>query len=395
MQKWIVFDTWFDEDKLGKILFNLLSNAFKYTSGQGSVSVQVEKGIQREKPVWRITIRDTGIGIADGDKENVFDEFFRAKNTRPFEGQSSGIGLAFTRKLVDLLNGTIEIGDNQPQGTKFTVAIPFLPVAGAGADDNMHQAVSDDNERPVVLVVDDNADLRNYLAGALGYHYSVLPASNGKDGLAMATAEIPDVVVSDVMMPVMDGFELCSRVKSDERTCHIPVILLTAMVDDEAKITGYEKGADIYHAKPFNVRLLLSQIKSLIDNRQKLRRAFAGDASAGTADMAVRCIDDAFVKKALAFVEANLERTDFSQEELADHLSVSKRQLYRKIDALTGQTLHEFITSIRMDRAKTLLTQGNLNVSEVAYRVGFTEPSNFSRTFSKHFGKNPSHFLKN
>ena len=406
----------FDKDKIEKIISNLISNAFKYTPDDGEVSVSVSLRNDEGNEWVIIAVADTGVGIPDIEKERVFELFYQNRNVVPFEGESSGIGLALTRKLVELHDGSIKVENNIPQGSRFIVTLPKISgkkdqnISSVQMNSNNDVTASEsnrkvtdedsdvmelqENNRPVILIVDDNEDILNYLESLLRDNYLVKTAENGKKGVDLAIQEIPDLVISDVMMPLLDGFELCKMLKTDERTSHIPVILLTAKSDDISKIEGYDIGADIYHVKPFNGKLLKSQIKSLMANRQNLRKYFNSGNLNSLDNHSINQFDQNFIQKAMTFVADNIEKTDFNQDQLASALNVSKRQLYRKISALTGQTVHEFITLIRMNHAKELLFIQELSISEVAYRVGFTEPANFSRTFSKQFGETPTAFRK-
>jgi signal transduction histidine kinase/ligand-binding sensor domain-containing protein/DNA-binding response OmpR family regulator len=384
-------DGWFDAAKFEMVVSNILSNAVKYTPNNGRIDVRMGIVFINSDRYLKFQVADTGIGIGDDEKIRIFSPFYQVKGVRPFVGQSSGVGLSFTRQLVELMGGKIDVGNNLPNGSVFTVCLPF----NNHHSENDVDFVSDFGEKPLLLLVDDQPDLQQYLSHALGRHFRVVMAQNGQEGLDCAIAEIPDAIVSDVMMPIMDGFDMCAAIKADERTCHIPVVLLTARVDDESRISGFKTGADLYHAKPFQVPLLMAQINALLENRRRLKHAFVGESSVDNSPAQMAQSVDPFLTKAVGFIEDNMHRVDFTQEQLADFLAVSKRQLYRKIDALTGQTLHQFIISIRMERAKVLLQQGHFTVSEVAYQVGFSEPSNFSRTFSKHFGMSPTAAGKN
>lgn len=395
----------FDADKLEKIVSNLLSNAIKYTPDNGSASLNVQLKAETSGSHLVIKVSDSGVGIPNKEKKQVFDQFYQIEDARPFEGDSSGLGLSMTRKLIDLWGGQILIKDNHPQGTQFIVSLPITMV------ENKHISVPEKDESametlghdadnihfqglPIVLVVDDNEEIVNYIKEIFARNFRVLTAFNGESGLKIAIREIPDIIISDVMMPGISGFEVCQQLKADQRTSHIPIILLTANASDEAQMEGFGTGADIYHVKPFNSKLLHIQIKNLLANRSILKEYILKDQPIKTNPELTESIEHAFLDGALRLVNENIQNNQFGPDSLADQLNVSKRQLYRKIKALTGQTVHELITNVKMQEAKKLLRSKQLSISEIAYQLGYSESTNFSRSFSKHTGETPSQYQK-
>lgn len=384
-----------DRDKFEKILVNLLSNAVKYTPDGGLIELQlmvrqIDNTDAEHRRTFVISLKDSGIGIPPESLSVIFDPFVRVTSKESYAGKSSGIGLALTKKLVDLMGGTISVESQLGKGSRFTVELP-LGISTAENTPNADSLVSSESQ-PLLLLVDDNEDILNYLAEQLAPDYKLITARDGKEAKQKATAQVPDLVISDVMMPDTDGLEFCRMLKSDIRTSHIPVILLTARQAQEFKIEGLEKGADAYMTKPFNSSVLRAQVKSLIENRHKLKNLFRTDTN-DLVDEQQPDLEQEFLLQAIALVKANLKEEGFNSEVLAEKLHLSQRQLYRKLNALTAQTVHQFITSIRLNQARELLLAGNKNISEVAFEVGYSEVSNFSRSFSKQFGKSPSRFL--
>ena len=393
-----------DEDKLEKILVNLLSNAIKYTPDGGQVDVDVEVFDGRGKEEGGsnrlfVTVQDSGIGIPQKALRTIFDPFARVKGNKAFEGESSGIGLALTKKLVELMEGRITVESEPGKGSRFGVEIPVaekkLPEESNLLAENTDAETSGSNagSKPLILLVDDNEEILHYLESEMQDQYTVMTARDGKEAKQIATTWVPDLVVSDVVMPETDGFEFCKKLKSDIRTSHIPVILLTARQAQSFKIEGLDKGADAYLTKPFNTSILKAQIRSLINNRQKIHLRYSENSEQHDSLAEENDLERDFLKQAIQLVEANLATEGFNSEALADQLHLGQRQLYRKLHALTGQTVHQFMTTIRLNVAKESLLQRNKSISEVAFEVGYTEVSNFSRSFSKQFGKSPSQFL--
>lgn len=395
----------FDSSKINMVLNNLISNAFKFTPNGGEITVKLEQSA--ELPVGIIIrVTDSGKGISKDDQAKVFDMFYQSdKNTSYQSG--SGIGLALTKELVLLHKGTIAIQSEVDKGTTFTVFLPDNKnvitvsqreenIAGVNyledAEDNIQQNVLKD--LPLLLVVDDNADIRNYIEMNFSSFYQVVKAENGSKGFQSAIEIIPDIIVSDVMMPEMDGLEFCRQLKLDERTSHIPVILLTAKQSDESRVEGYETGADAYLTKPFSSVVLQAQIQNLLEQRQRLRELFRKGTNIEIKKIAINSTDEAFINKVVQHIHENLEDEEFNINALAELLNMSRSQFYRKIKALTNQSLLDFVTTIRMNKALEYLLSGEYNISETACKVGYSMSSNFSRTFTRHFGVSPSKYIE-
>lgn len=403
----------FDKDKLEKILINLLSNAFKFTPERGSVSVQAALGKDRLK----VSVADSGPGISKADLDRVFERFYQAEGNRD---EGTGIGLSLVRELVELHRGQISVESAKGRGTVFKFS---LPVARAAFSENEialeeraenqasvlppsmfvsegpghlfpAQAASGPScDAPCALIVEDNPDLRRFLAETMQDTYQVLAAANGREGLEIAFERTPDLIISDVMMPQVDGFELCETLKKDERTSHIPIILLTAKAGQRHKMEGLQTGADAYLTKPFDEAELLLRGKNLVAQRQKLREQLSSglpDFGLRPGDIAVTSADERFLKKVAAAIEENIDNEFFSVEDFAGAVAFSRSQLHRKLKALTGKSPNELIREFRLTRAKELLEKRHGNVSEVAVAVGYNSLSYFTRSFKDAFGILPS-----
>ncbi len=407
-----------DQDKLEKILNNLLSNALKFTPTKGRIEVTV---LHHTSSVT-IIISDTGSGIPQGELPHIFDRFYQANESYTKDHEGTGIGLALAKEMVELHHGEIRVESKEGEGTRFIVTLPLgnehlkeseidsgsnnnksiasvtepmmVDFQESQPSDPVSETISESDPRPVLLVVEDNADLRVYIKDYLNESYQVLEAINGKDGLDKAIMHIPDLVISDVMMPKMDGMEFCHKLKTDERTSHIPVILLTAKASMEDKLEGLDTGADDFLTKPFDPQELLTRIANLITQRQKLKEKYKSRLGLSEAkeQEVVLSSDDKFLHKAESFVKENLGDPDFSVETFARQMAMSQSQLYRKLKALTDLTPNEMIRTFRLQRAAKLLTHHSGNIAEIAYEVGFNNPSYFSECFQKQFGKLPSEF---
>ncbi len=391
----------FDADKIGKVVMNLLSNAFKYTPDGGRVAVMLEH-IESEPEMLEIKVSDTGIGIPDADKERIFDRFYQTDHKGMEETTGSGIGLSLVRDFVSLHDGTVEVFDNIGTGTVFVVHLPVRhvdvvaelpkPVVVRPEADGVPEQMVEQTDRdsfPLLLVVDDSEDFRQFMQHSLELQYRVEVASNGEEAWKKIQEKQPDLVISDVMMPVMDGNELCRLIKSDKRTSHIPVILLTARQAVESKVKGLETGADDYVTKPFNMIVLVLRIRKLIE-LSRYRQVTHATIDPTPSDIVITSLDEKLIEKAVKYVEDNISRSDLSVEELSRELGMSRVHLYKKLLQITGKTPIEFIRVIRLKRAAQLLRESQLHVSEVAYEVGFNSPRYFSRYFKDEFGVQPS-----
>ena len=398
------FSMAFDADKVGKIVMNLLSNAFKFTPEGGRVTVMIEH-VAGTPDILEIKIADTGIGISDVDKEHIFERFYQAGHKGVEETTGNGIGLSLVRDFVTLHEGEVKVFDNIGMGSVFVIQFPVKHVetqvqlpeetgmpAGDEEDKEMKEEAREEMERknfPLLLIVDDNEDFRIFMRYSLELQYRVKLAVNGKEAWEMMQEELPDLVISDVMMPQMDGNELCRLIKQDKRTAHIPVILLTARQNTEAKLEGLQTGADDYVTKPFNMTILVLRSRKLIE-LSRYHRVTQGMIDPAPSEIVITSLDEKLIEKAIKYVEDNMSRTELSVEELSRELGMSRVHLYKKLLQITGKTPIEFIRVIRLKRAAQLLRESQLHVSEVAFEVGFNNPKYFSRYFKDEFGVLPS-----
>lgn len=398
---------YFDRDKLEKILVNLLSNAFKFTPEHGEVAVRMED----TGKTLKITISDTGNGMKAEESARVFDRFYQVEGT---QDQGTGIGLSLVKELVDLHNGQIGVDSIEGGGTTFKLSLPYhisefkqhrtidAPLdmessafSGLNSDPDEPQinTATDSSlakEQPLILIVEDNPDLRHYIAEQLAGGFNIITAQDGKRGLQLAESKLPDLIISDVMMPGMTGLQLCEALKQDVKTSHIPIILLTARAGTEAKIEGLQTGADDYLTKPFNGRELITRVRNLIEQRARLQEKFAGELHMRPTAMKLSSMDEQFLTQVMEVIEKNMDNEYFSVEDLASAVGFSRSQLHRKLKGLSGKSPNQLIREFRMTRAKELLEQRAASVSEIAYRVGYSNLSYFSRSFKDAFGISPS-----
>jgi signal transduction histidine kinase/DNA-binding response OmpR family regulator len=384
----------FDKDKLEKIFGNLLGNAFKYTPEKGTVSVIVEMEDSR----LRLSVEDNGPGIAKKELDKVFDRFYQVEGT---EDKGTGIGLALVKELVDLYRGQISVSSEPGKGSRFRVSLPIdkpafneneLVYGEWRPGENFISRTVDEKEEtisnqslaglPLLLVVEDNNDLRQFICETVQQHYQLIEAKNGKEGFEIAMAEIPDIIISDVTMT--------EKIKKDEKTSHIPVILLTAKAGQQHKIEGLETGADDYLTKPFDAKELLARIQNLVNQRKLLRKKFAGSIQLKPSEVAVKSIDELFLTNVMQAIEKNMEEEDFGVEELSRKVAMSRSQLHRKLIALIDRSPSDLIRQTRLLRAKELLQKKASTPSEVAFKVGFSSHTYFSKCFKEEFGVSPS-----
>lgn len=397
-----------DFEKVQQIIVNIVSNAFQYTSDGGLVILSA--ALNEAESNLEITVEDNGVGINAAELEKIFEPF-NTIGSSPYHGYSSGIGLSLTRNLIELLKGTIAIESTPDQGTKVLISLPYeaakmensvsVKVEGMHQKENYAEIQEMEREhtpfestKPTLLIVEDNPDVQTYLNKELSKEYTLIQEFDGRKGLEAAIQFIPDIIVSDIMMPEMQGTEFCRELKANENTSHIPLIFLTAKGSEENQIEGYNLGAEAYVMKPFNVTVLNAQIKSLLENRILLQNRLGTIKKIDQLQQEVPDQDNEFLEKVIEKINLNIQETDFNSDELAQALGISQRQLYRKLKGITGNTVHEFITKVKMNQAEELLRNSDLSISQIAYKLGFSEPSNFSRTFSKHFGCSPSQYLK-
>lgn len=406
-----------DEDKIEKIITNILSNAFKFTPEGGTIEVTVRTDERNSN----IIISDTGVGIPKEKISKVFDRFYQVDGSHTREQEGTGVGLSLTKELVELHRGKIEVESEEGKGTTFIVSIPLgsehlkpeeiveKDKAEDLEDEKLKPVYDEEIERkafhyvelyeneslPLLLVVEDNKDVRTYIKDNLKTDYRILEAADGEDGWDKATEHIPDLIVSDVMMPEMDGFELCRKLKTDERTSHIPVILLTAKAAKEDKLEGFETGADEYLMKPFDTDELKSRTKNLIEQRKRLHEHFKGQGIIDYEKSKLTSIDKKFLQKALDIINKNIPQSEFGVESFAELLNVSRSVLHRKIVSLTGESPGDLIRYIRLKKAAQLIEQKFGNISEIALEVGYNNPTHFSEAFKKQFGVSPSQYFNN
>jgi signal transduction histidine kinase/DNA-binding response OmpR family regulator/streptogramin lyase len=422
-------DAWFDKDKYEKIILNLLSNAFKFTQDNGTISIKIEKLSNDDKPskkkktdisefsskeVLKICVTDNGIGISPTDLSKIFEQFYQGSNKDYSYQQGSGIGLFLTKTLVELHYGKIFVVSEVGESTCFTILMPLgnshfkkseimeapINVSSKALEKRVFFPVEDKEDKaklsqnmPAILLVEDNYELRKYIVSVFSAKYRMLEAENGEIGYKLAYSNIPDLIISDIIMPKLSGIELCKLIKENIITSHIPFILLTAKITLEERIDGIETGADVYITKPFNVKYLEVVIKNLIETRKKIFKRFSQEMSFLPKEISNNPLDQYFLDKIINHVEQNITNTGLSVEDIATHLLMSQGHTWRKVKALTGLTTNEFIRTIRLKNALKLMEEYNLNISEIAYKVGFSSPAYFTKCFKDLYGKSPSSFL--
>lgn len=403
------YHTLADVEKLERIYFNLLSNAFKFTPENGKVTVRLS-ALTKEDDRWiRFTVSNTGSMISAEHIRNIFDRFYKID----MHHAGSGIGLALVKAFVEMHGGTISVESDEKQGTVFTIDLPVRtcacetssleesPVSSVSEASSLNDALpieeeelekNYDSSKPSVLIIDDNVDIRSYVHGLLHTDYTVIEAADGSEGIRKAMKYVPDLIISDVMMPGIDGIECCRRLKSELQTCHIPVILLTACSLDEQKIQGYDGGADSYISKPFSSQLLLARVRNLIDSHRRLKQFFGGGQALAKED--VCDMDKDFVEKFKALIDAKMGDSGLNVEDLGKEMGLSRVQLYRKIKSLTNYSPNELLRIARLKRAASLLASSDMTVAEIGYEVGFSSPSYFAKCYKEQFGESPTDLLK-
>jgi DNA-binding response OmpR family regulator/two-component sensor histidine kinase len=402
----------FDPDKVEKIINNLLSNAIKYTDSNGSVMVNLSLVFDsnndnfgedsEEKQHIEIIIKDTGKGISNKNIDRIFLRFFQSNEKDSNSG--AGIGLALVKDLVKLHKGQIFVNSKEGKGTKFTIRIPYdLNTTETASDisapsevDELqceNENVIENSDNKIMLVVEDNADVRHFISAHFSTFYKVYQAVNGEDGWDKALEVIPNIIVSDIIMPELNGYELCKRIKNDERTSHIPVILLTAMHSKEHELKGLTKGADDYITKPFDLSVLQAKIDNILSIRDSLKEKYTSTMKLEPTNVVLTSPDEKFLKRVVDIIEENISDSDLDIEQFSLKVGVSRMQLYRKLHALTNMTVKEFIRHIRLKRAVQLLEQEKLNISEIAYSVGFKDLSHFRKCFKREYGMSASEYI--
>lgn len=405
-----IIDGFFDPDKLDKIIRNLLSNALKFAKSEVKLRIDVLTDF------LVISVEDDGIGISSENKEKIFEQFFQVDNSTTRQINGTGIGLSLVKELLALYNGEIEVKSELNKGSVFAVKLPYQKES-FGKDvimldkleidqdaekekDSENITVIEDGEeqqkslKPMLLIVEDNKDMLLYLESILSTKYSLIKAKNGLVGLEMATDMLPALIISDVMMPEMDGLTMTQKLKTDERTSHIPVILLTALSSVNNKIQGYETGADDYIDKPFNDELLLVRVGNILKSRQLNRDKFDQNIELNPQEITLNIADQKFLERAITLIEQNMENYDFTTKDFISNMAMSRTQLNNKMKALTGKTIHEFIKSIQLKKAAQYLLTGEYNLSEVCYKVGFSNYVSFYNNFKEYFGVIPSNYIE-
>jgi CheY-like chemotaxis protein len=396
-----------DSKKIEKILWNLLSNALKFTNNGGTISLNAQELTFEGKRNLNLVVSDNGIGISENDKRKIFERFFKAQNSTSIYQEGTGIGLAIVKELVEMHHGDIKVDSALNSGTTFTIRLPFgkecyssnefvefkKPDYFEKPEDfeiNKHNEEIKHYNLPTLLLVEDNSELREYLAGHFGKKFKVYAAEDGLVGLKLAKENNPDIIVTDIQMPNMNGYEFCKEIRQNFNTSHIPVIMLTANNTVEHQIEGLSTGADAYITKPFDIKIFDAQILSLLENRKSIRKKFLSIETQENLEKSLPQKDVDFIYELKLFIEENLSNVNLNVEFLSDHFAMSLPTLYRKIKSLTGLTPNNLIKTIRLRKAYKLIREEGLRVSEAAYNTGFTDQSYFSTCFKKEFGENPS-----
>ena len=407
---------WLDPKMLEKIIFNIISNAFKFTPDNGSINITIVKQEDALKihgafvPSFSIIVADKGSGIVKKDLKKIFDRFYQVNNLNKVYYGSTGIGLEVVKEFVELHKGKIEVDSKVNEGTKFTVTFPIGKsyydkaevtnesfvlssvknnkfVEPEGTDDAVEEEEID--KVYTVLIVEDNSGLRNYLKQELKKQYKVIVAENGKIGYELALQKLPDLIITDVIMPVMDGLELCKNIKGNLKTSHIPLLMLSAKAMVKDKLEGIDSGADIYLSKPFDLDILKSSLAQLISSRQIMfNKFYTGIANQGKGKTTT--LDNEFIQKTLSFINENISDSQLSVELLSSKVFLSRSQLYRKIKTLTGVSVNEFIRNVRLEQARKLIEEGNSNINEICFKVGFTSSSYFAKCYRNKYGHLPT-----
>ncbi|MBN2597857.1 MAG: response regulator [Marinifilaceae bacterium] len=393
----------FDKEKLEKVMMNLLSNALKFTHEKGNVKLKLE--VKDEDGIVNIIIQDNGVGIDEEDIDKIFVRFYQSENNKKLGLSGSGIGLNLAREMIQLHNGIIEVESERGKGAKFKVSLPIDKTVIIDNEDlerveddfvrpEQESESSEKIKKPIILLVEDNIDFRSFMKEALQEQFKIYEAQDGQKGYDTVHKVHPDLIISDVMMPKVDGLELCTMLRKDIRTSHIPFILLTARTADEDKIKGLEIGADDYITKPFNMDLLLLRVRKLLEKRSQFQKQFQKTVDISPSEVQITSMDEKLIKKAVAIVEKNISEAGFSVEDLSKELGMSRVYLYKKLVSITGKSPIEFIRIIRLKRGIQLLEKSQMNIAEIAYEVGFNSPRYFSKYFKEEYGILPTAYVK-
>lgn len=398
----------FDNKKWDKIIYNLLSNAIKFTPEGKEIQVSLMETCNKDESNLKLIVRDSGIGIPEDQLGHIFDRFYQVDHSATREQQGTGIGLSLVKELIHLQNGTIAVFSEVGKGSTFEILLPIPKTDGAELligqfpvkdpmlfENNIMLPAEDQTQKtPVqdtldVLIVEDNEEMREYIRHCLtNVSYNITDAPNGEEGLEKALRLIPDLIISDVMMPKKDGFELTEALRKNTSTSHIPIILLTAKSSLESKIQGLKRGADLYLTKPFSPEELVIQVEKLIEIRKLLQQRYQNNIIKENSEIYLQ--EDEFIVKLRSFILRNISDPDLNGDKIGSHFALSRVHLYRKLKALTNLSISEFVKKIRLEKARELLKENKLNVSEIADLTGFTSVSLFSRSFKQAYGHAPS-----
>lgn len=395
-----------DSEKMERSLYNLLSNAFKFTPENGKIKVLLSNFLKDGQLWMELVVKDTGVGMSSEHVKHIFENFYQVD----VHHAGSGIGLALVKAFAEMHKGSVQVESRQSVGTTFTIQLPMRQEGELEADLQRNLAMDtlkegalmeadqeslktylpelERTEKEVVLIIDDNQDVRDYVKMLLGEEYLVIEAANGKEGLKMALKYVPDAIICDVMMPIMNGMECCRHLKSEPQTSHIPVMMLTAYAMDEQKIEGYECGADSYISKPFSAQLLKVRLRNLLENHLRLKNFFT-DGSSTAEKEEISSMEQDFVDKLRSLINNNLRNSKLNIDDLSDEMGFSRVQFYRKTKSLTGYAPNELVRITRLKLSRKLLTTTDKNISEIAYEVGFSSPSYFSKCYKDYFGESP------
>ena len=417
-------DAWFDNDKIEKILYNLLSNAFKFTPNGKGITVSLEKETVNNEDYAIIKVIDFGIGIPKDELVSIFDRFYQTRKENNAINVGSGLGLAYIKHLVEVHKGEINIESEFHKGTTCTVTIPISKTAYSdnsiielqpqkydfkytkiGVDvikenqllpkKSIKSAKEHTKETPLLLIVEDNRELQDYLVTFFSYDYRILTANNGKEGLELAIKNIPSMIISDLMMPEMNGIEMCRKLKTDINTSHIPILILTAKAGLENEKEGLETGADAFILKPFNIEVLKLRLDNILRTKQQWIQKFRTNSNSKSWKELSNKLDQKFIEKSINIIKNNLDNTEFSVEKFALEIGMSRSALFLKLKSITGQSTSEFIRTIRLNKAAKLIESGKYSITEIIYLVGFSDPKYFRTCFKKHFDCTPSSYLSN
>ena len=417
-------DAWFDNDKIEKILYNLLSNAFKFTPNGKGITVSLEKETVNNEDYAIIKVIDFGIGIPKEELVSIFDRFYQTRKENNAINVGSGLGLAYIKHLVEVHKGEINIESEFHKGTTCTVTIPISKTAYSdnsiielqpqkydfkytkiGVDvikenqllpkKSIKSAKEHTKETPLLLIVEDNRELQDYLVTFFSYDYRILTANNGKEGLELAIKNIPSMIISDLMMPEMNGIEMCRKLKTDINTSHIPILILTAKAGLENEKEGLETGADAFILKPFNIEVLKLRLDNILRTKQQWIQKFRTNSNSKSWKELSNKLDQKFIEKSINIIKNNLDNTEFSVEKFALEIGMSRSALFLKLKSITGQSTSEFIRTIRLNKAAKLIESGKYSITEIIYLVGFSDPKYFRTCFKKHFDCTPSSYLSN